>query len=172
MSSGKQLDEAFLVDAIKFSRRMGNYLYFPVFLVCGLCAAAMLVVGEGHWVTRQERALFSVYAGLAIGGFVLWRLSRRPRATLFLVEGVLLAGLTAVWVSWFVFNVFAHFLQLWPSALFRSHWFLFVAVGMGAASLKCLRLWSHLRLIGDAPLESMLERIASLADVDKSRFEM
>lgn len=172
MSSSNQPDEAFLVGAIKFSRRMGNYLYFPVFLVCGFCAVAMLVMEGSHWKTRQEGALFNLYAALATSSFVLWRLSRKPRATLFLVEGVLLAGLTAVWVGWFVLNLIAHFSQFWPGALFGSRWFLFVAIGMGAASVKCLRLWNDLRSIGDAPLESMLERIPSLADTDKSRFQV
>ncbi len=164
MSSSNQPDEAFLVDAIKFSKRIGNYFYFPVFLVCGLCAVAMLAMEGTHWATRQESALFDLYAASAVSSFLLWRLSRKPRATLFLIEGVLLAGLTSVWVGWFVFNLIAHFWRFWPGAPFGSQWFLFVAVGMGTASVKCLRLWNDLRSIGDAPLESMLERISSRAE--------
>jgi hypothetical protein len=153
-----QLSEDFVLDAIKFSRRMGNYLYLPVFLVCGFCSLVILA----YDIRPQEVRALELFAPSAVVTFILWRLSRVPRAKLFLVEGVLFAALTIVWVGWFIFNLVFRLPTFWPNLLHVSY-FLVVSTGMGTASIKCFRLWSKLRAMDDYHFQSVLERTLPLA---------
>ncbi len=154
-SSDVQLFEGFVLDAIKFSRRMGNYLFLPVFLVCGFCSLTMLA----HDMRSEVRA-FEFFTLSAALSFILWRLSRVPRPKLFLLEGVLFGGLTLVWVGWFIFNLVFRLPEFGPNLLHFSY-FLVVSTGMGTASIKCFRLWSKLRAIDDFHSQNGLEIVAT-----------
>lgn len=103
--------QSFVLDARGFSKRMGNYLYLPVFLVCGFCSLVMLA---SH-IALQERGASEFFTFSVVISFVLWRLSSTPRARLFLVEGILLGWLTFVWVGWYIFNLAVHLSQFWPT---------------------------------------------------------
>jgi hypothetical protein len=168
----EQPDEPVVLDAIKFSRRMGNYLYLPLFIVFGFCIVVMLIslMGENGWQSQEERTMFNVSAIAMVSGFVLWRLSRRPRSALFLAQGILLAVLTAIWVGWFLWNVGFNFSNFWRRGLTQFDWFVIVAVGMGVASIKCLRLSRLLRSVDDVMLDRLLERLKTFSGLnDTSR---
>jgi hypothetical protein len=169
MASASQRSESHLVDAIRFSRRMGNYLYLPLFLVCGFCAVVMAVslVGETGWRTPEERTSFYVFAIAALSGAILWRLSRRPRATLFQAQGILLAALGIIWVGWFIANLAFNFSHFWKKGLGGIEWFLAVAVGIGAAAIRCLRLSRSLRGVDDVQMERLLERLKTFSGLSK-----
>lgn len=168
MPNVSQPDERYLLDAIKFSRRMGNYLYLPLFLVSGFCLGVMVsfVAGEKSWRTQEQRILFYIFAVATLAAAILWLLSRRPRASLLLAQSILFAVLTLVWVGWFLWNIGFNFANFWRQGLSRLDWFFFVALGIGAASIKCLRLSRSLRSVDDVMLGRLLERLKILSGLD------
>jgi len=114
---------------------------------------------NGAWTTKDESTLFNVFAFAAVSGFILWRLSRKPRAKLLLAQGIFLAFLTVLWVGWFLWNIVFRFGDFWPRALGHLAYFLAVTTGMGAASIKCLRLSRALTSIDGLAMDDLLERL-------------
>jgi FtsH-binding integral membrane protein len=169
MISTNPQTESSLVDAIKFSRRMGNYLYLPLFLVCGFCALVMysFFLGEPDSNMSGQRSVFYVFAIAAISGAILWWLSRKPRATLFLAQGVFLVGLWIIWVAWYLGNLAFNFSHFWKRGLGGVEWFVAVALAMGAAAVKCLSLSRSLKNVDDVQMERLLERLKTFSGLSK-----
>lgn len=150
------LDKEFLADSIRFFRRMGNYLFLPFFIVFGFCTMIMLAANDGPWDLLLKSNLFSGYATFAGAGLALWRLSRRPRPAMLLAVGLILAIIDLIWASWLIYLIAS---GEWKSVLLRVEYALAVLIGVGAASLKCFRLWSVFRRADSVVLDAALRGI-------------
>jgi hypothetical protein len=145
------IDDDELREAIKFSRRMGNYLFLPFSIVFGVCIVFMLLISLNGWQAALQSRIFLVYAGLMLVGFVFWRISRRPRALLFFAEGLILALLDLTWAVWIIYAISpAPWLEsepgvTWLKTVAGIAWAIGVFAGMGGASIKCFQLWDLLR---------------------------
>ncbi len=149
----RPLDEEFLVDSIRFFRRMGNYLFLPVFIVFGFCTAITLATNDDPTALLLKSNLFLGYLTAAGGGFALWRLSRRPRSAMLFVVGLVLGIIDLVWACWLTYLIAG---GEWKTVLFRVEYALAVLIGVGAASLKCFKLWGAFRHVDGAALEAAL----------------
>lgn len=150
------LDEGLLVDSVGFFRRMGNYLFFPLFIVFGCCSAFMLLANDGPWRLLLKSSFFLVNATLATVGMALWRLSRRPRPMMLFAVGITLGIIEIIWAVWLLYLITS---GGWKMVLFRGEYALVVLIGVGSASLKCFRLWSALRNVDEADLEVALRQV-------------
>jgi hypothetical protein len=145
------IDDDELREAIKFSRRMGNYLFLPFSIVFGVCIVFMLLISLNGWQAALQSRIFLVYAGFMLVGFVFWRISRRPRARLFFAEGLILALLDLTWAVWIIYAISpAPWLEsvpgvTWLKTVAGIAWAIGVFAGMGGASIKCFQLWDLLR---------------------------
>ncbi len=169
MNSSSPPTESFLVDAIKFSRRMGNYLYLPLFLVCGFCALGTysFFLGEPGSDMSGQRSVFYVYVLASVSGAILWRLSRKPRATLFLAQGIFLVALWIAWAGWYIGNLLFNFSHFWKRGLGSVEWFFCVALAIGAAAIKCLSLSRSLRGVDDVEMARLLERLKTFSGLSR-----
>ncbi len=156
MQLSHPLDEKFLLDSIRFFRRMGNYLFLPLFIVFGVCTAFMLAVNDGPWKFLLKSNLFFGYLSLAGAGFALWRLSRRPRPAMLFAVGLVLAIIDLVWAVSLIHLIIS---GEWKVVLFRVEYAVAVLIGVGGSSLKCFQLWNVFRGVGDAALEATLRGI-------------
>ena len=144
-----------LREAVKFSKRMGNYFFLPFFIVFGFCTVFLLPISVSGWYAALRSPIFLVYTGLMMFGFVSWRVSRKPRASLFLAEGLILLILDLAWATWVIYAISPNPsppLPLDNISGFRGLrtamgilWAMLVFVGMGGASIKCFQFWSLLR---------------------------
>jgi len=50
-------DDNELREAVKFSRRMGNYLFLPFFIVFGVCMVFMLPISFSGWLVVHDFSL-------------------------------------------------------------------------------------------------------------------
>ncbi|MGB2669186.1 MAG: hypothetical protein WA621_05530 [Candidatus Acidiferrum sp.] len=150
------LEEEFLVDSIRFFRRMGNYLFLPFFIVFGFCTAIMLVFNDGPWNLLLKSNMFFGYLTLAGAGLALWRLSRRPRSGMLFAVGLALAIIDLTWVCWLLYLIAS---GEWKTILFRVEYALAVLIGVSAASLKCFKLWSAFRQVDGVVLEAALRGV-------------
>jgi hypothetical protein len=150
------LEEEFLVDSIRFFRRMGNYLFLPLFIVFGFCTAIMLAANDGPWNLLLKSNLFLGYLTLTGAGLALWCLSRRPRSAMLFAVGLVLAIIDLIWACWLIYLIVG---GEWKVILFRVEYALAVLIGIGAASLKCFKLWSAFRHVDGAVLEAALRSV-------------
>jgi hypothetical protein len=150
---GSEDDE--LREAVKFSRRMGNYFFLPFFIVFGFCTVFLLPISLSGWNVALRSPIFLVYTGLMMFGFVSWRLSREPRASLFLAEGLILALLDLAWAVWVIYAISPNPSPpipgldnisgvRWLRTALGIMWAMLVFVGMGGASIKCFQFWNLL----------------------------
>jgi len=157
------LEEEFLADSIRFFRRMGNYLFLPLFIVFGFCTTVMLAANDSPWNLMLKSNIFLGYLTLAGAGFALWRLSRRPRSAMLFAVGLVLAIIDLIWACWLIYLIAN---GEWKTILFRVEYALAVLIGVGAASLKCFKLLSAFRHVDKAVLEAALR---SIIERDSSR---
>jgi hypothetical protein len=131
----------YLIEVIRFSRRMGNYLFLPLFVVFAFCS----VFAIGWYISGDplsSRANYFIFF-LTMTGFVLWWLTRKPSAGAFLGMGLVLSaiGLAAVSIVAYRFSTeeptLALILQI-PSA---AVWVL----GTGRVAVHCFCFWRDLR---------------------------
>lgn len=158
-SSGEPQDP--LLDAIEFSRGMGNYFFLPIFLVFGFCVVLLLFGAGSGSISLLHSRIFLVYAALTGMGFGFWRASRRPRATLLIIQAVILMVLDVVWVGWILFTPSTSLspsrdLLGWAGGVWGVMWALTVFVGLGSASIKCFQVS---RLVRNMPFEKRVVRI-------------
>lgn len=149
-------DEKMLVESIAFFRRMGNYLFLPVFIVFSFCTAVMLGADFGDRKTLFASTFFRVNFILMVAGFLFWRLSRRPRPMMFLSVGLLLAAIDIVWAGWLTYLLAS---GEWKTVLFRWRYALAVLIGIAGASAKCFQYWSMLRQVDAAVLNDALRTV-------------
>jgi hypothetical protein len=149
-------DEESLLDSIAFFRRMGNYLFLPLFIVFGFCTAFMVLSHQGPWRVLLGSNFFLVYLTLAVAGFVLWRLSRRPRPPMLFAVGLILATIDLIWAVWLIYLIL---IGKWKDILFRVEYALAVLIGIGGASLKCFQLWNLFRRVDTTVLDVAFRRI-------------
>lgn len=149
-------DEKMLVESVAFFRRMGNYLFLPVFIVFAFCTAIMLGVDFGDRKTLFASTFFRLNFILMLAGFVFWRLSRRPRSTMLLSVGLLLAAIDIVWAGWLIYLLGT---RGWKTVVFRSEYALAVLIGIGGAATKCFQYWSLLRRVDTAVLHDAVRTI-------------
>ncbi len=155
-------DDNELREAIKFSRRMGNYLFLPFFIVFGVCIVFMLLISLNGWQAALQSRIFLVYAGLMLVGFAFWRVSRKPRVRLFFAEGLILALLDLTWAVWIIYAI-SPTLSLetvpgviWLRTVAGIAWAMVVFAGMGGASIKCFQLWNLLRRTDAKTIEAAI----------------
>jgi hypothetical protein len=166
MSSSPQVSqEDDLLAIITFSRKMGNYLFLPIFVVFGCCTLFMLATIDEGWRRLLASRIFLLYICFTLFGFVFWKLSRKPRSGLFLVEGSILALCAFGWAAWILFAQFSP--TPWIRVLPGVMWVMFVFVGIGAASIKCFQFWDALRRVDAASVEAALRSVAD----SRSRIE-
>ncbi len=143
-------------EAVKFSRRMGNYLLLPFFIVFGFCTVFLLPISLSGWDAALRSPIFLVYTGLMMFGLVFWRVSRKPRASLFLAEALMLVLLDLAWAAWIICAISRNPLPpipgldnipgvRWLRTALGILWAMVVFVGMGGASIKCFQCWNLLR---------------------------
>jgi hypothetical protein len=154
--SSQAPEEKMLIESIAFFRRMGNYLFLPVFIVFAFCTAIMLGADFGDRTTLFASTFFRVNFILMVAGFVFWRLSRRPRPTMLLSVGLLLAGIDIVWVGWLIYLLGT---GGWKTVVFRSEYALAVLIGIGGAAAKCFQYWNVLRRIDAAILNDAVRTV-------------
>jgi len=145
---------------------MGNFFFLPICIVCGFCALVSFPDPRYGWRQFFFSKDFSVYAALASLSFLLWWISRRPRALLFFAEGSILAVLDAIWAGWIL-----HSDARLPAAVngisgrawaaFGILWAMTVFAGMGTASIRCFQCWALLRRADPAKIEEDVRRIGS-----------
>jgi hypothetical protein len=154
--SSQAPDEKMLVESIAFFRRMGNYLFLPVFLVFAFCTAIMLGADFGDRKTLFASTFFRLNFILMIAGFFFWRLSRRPRPTMLLSVGLLLAAIDSIWAGWLIYLLAR---GDWKTVVFRWEYALAVLIGIGGAAAKCFQYWNVLRHIDAAILNDAVRAV-------------
>lgn len=155
---------------ILFSRRIGNYLYLPFFVVCLvalLLALEELSLGFSFWQNQRGFGFGLIVVGMS--SFALWRLSRRPRPLKFLVEGLVISLLLVAWIGTLIFgmlygepnwrrtNLILGVVGLVGSFL----WFLFASYGMFRGAQSCFRMWRELKQMDQRELRGALDRVLS-----------
>jgi hypothetical protein len=145
-----------LREAVEFSRRMGNYLFLPFFIVFGFCTVFLLPISLSGWYAALRSRIFLLYSGLMLFGFVFWRASRKPRASLLLAESLILIVLDVAWAAWIIYaispnpsppipwldNISA---VRWLRTAWGILWAMLVFVGVGGASIRCFQYRNLLR---------------------------
>jgi hypothetical protein len=135
---------------------MGNYLFLPVFLVFAFCTAIMLGADFGDRKTLFASTFFRINFILMVAGFLFWRLSRRPRPTMLLLVGSLLAAIDIIWAGWLIYLLAT---GNWKTVVFRLEYALAVLIGIGVAAAKCFQYWSMLRQVDAAILNDAVRAV-------------
>ena len=169
-----RLDDEFLLKAADLSRRLRKYLFLPIMIV------GTLVSPQGFLALTGESVENSVYAKSIIPvtavSYLLWWLSRNPRRTLFLFQGLFLGVVGPLFASWIIFVLW------WGEELdvpIPKPLLIIQAVTFGAVvpllvwktGMKCLDVWHALKGISQsefrAAFEAARER-ATLRETDLS----
>jgi hypothetical protein len=157
-AESEPFDDHVLLDALAFSRKVGDYLFFPVLLISSIVFGVMVYVMEHpaswlEWLLSGDAWFAIALTFVLLSSLAMWRISRRPRAGFFLVATALLTPVAAAFVGWIGYMVLVA--GDWTYAVRGAAMIALTTTG----AWRSFKLWRLLRRVGPDRIDRALSRL-------------